>query len=403
MTQPLAAPSGRRRAARARARRPTSASSRPRRSGSRGCATGWPSASRAAGGWSRSARSPAARSDVRHVAVEFVHPVIVGKRALPALGLSREGGPLAAQVELLAEPDDIVIAFGAASRDARRARARARARLPDDRLRAGGRRVGVRAARATTRSCARSWSRRSTTCCGSSCTCSSSTAACSRGARRAPCTTPARRASSTRSSPSARPTSTRCSPTCARSVLMKAAEVGELRAQTLTEDRATLLAAAAARCARASTRGGKLLALGNGGSATDAMDARRRPPRRAAGLAGAARARPHRGPGDPHRDRQRHRRRGDLRAPGDRLRRAPGDALLALSTSGSSRERDRGAGRGAPARAASRSRSSATTAAGSPPRGSPTTWSSRARSTSRASRRRRRAPTTCCASWSSCA
>ena len=31
-----------------------------------------------------------ARSDVRHVAVEFVHPVIVGKRALPALGLDGE-------------------------------------------------------------------------------------------------------------------------------------------------------------------------------------------------------------------------------------------------------------------------------------------------------------------------
>ncbi len=31
--------------------------------------------------------SPAARSDARHVAVEFVHPVIVGKRALPAIGL----------------------------------------------------------------------------------------------------------------------------------------------------------------------------------------------------------------------------------------------------------------------------------------------------------------------------
>ncbi len=58
-------------------------------------------------------RSPAARSDVRHVAVEFVHPVIVGKRALPAIGLAAEGGPLPAQVELLAEPDDIVIAFGA--------------------------------------------------------------------------------------------------------------------------------------------------------------------------------------------------------------------------------------------------------------------------------------------------
>lgn len=56
--------------------------------------------------------APAARSDVRHVAVEFVHPVIVGKRALPALGLSREGGPLAAQLELAARADDIVIAFG---------------------------------------------------------------------------------------------------------------------------------------------------------------------------------------------------------------------------------------------------------------------------------------------------
>ena len=56
--------------------------------------------------------SPAARTDVRHVTVEFVHPVIVGKRALPAIGLSREGGPLAAQVDLVAEPDDIAIAFG---------------------------------------------------------------------------------------------------------------------------------------------------------------------------------------------------------------------------------------------------------------------------------------------------
>ncbi|HSR97439.1 MAG TPA: hypothetical protein VLM79_10335 [Kofleriaceae bacterium] len=36
-------------------------------------------------------RSPAARSDARHVAVEFVHPVIVGKRALPAIGARRRG------------------------------------------------------------------------------------------------------------------------------------------------------------------------------------------------------------------------------------------------------------------------------------------------------------------------
>ena len=62
-------------------------------------ATGWPSASRAAGACSRSGGSPQARSDARHVAVEFVHPVIVGKRALPALALTAEGGPLAEQVD----------------------------------------------------------------------------------------------------------------------------------------------------------------------------------------------------------------------------------------------------------------------------------------------------------------
>ncbi len=57
--------------------------------------------------------SPSARSDVRHVAVEFVHPVIVGKRALPAIGLGPEGGSLTRQVELVAEGDDIVIGFEA--------------------------------------------------------------------------------------------------------------------------------------------------------------------------------------------------------------------------------------------------------------------------------------------------
>jgi D-sedoheptulose 7-phosphate isomerase len=53
-----------------------------------------------------------ARSDVRHVAVEFVHPVIVGKRALPAVGLAGESAPLLAEVDLLSEPADIVVAFG---------------------------------------------------------------------------------------------------------------------------------------------------------------------------------------------------------------------------------------------------------------------------------------------------
>jgi D-sedoheptulose 7-phosphate isomerase len=56
---------------------------------------------------------PASRSDARHVAVEFVHPVIVGKRALPALALTAEGGPLDIQLELLVCEDDMVIAFGA--------------------------------------------------------------------------------------------------------------------------------------------------------------------------------------------------------------------------------------------------------------------------------------------------
>jgi D-sedoheptulose 7-phosphate isomerase len=55
--------------------------------------------------------SPAAASDARHVAVEFVHPVIVGKRALPAFALTREAGSLVSQAGLALEPDDIAIAF----------------------------------------------------------------------------------------------------------------------------------------------------------------------------------------------------------------------------------------------------------------------------------------------------
>jgi D-sedoheptulose 7-phosphate isomerase len=73
-------------------------------------------------------RRPAARSDARHVAVEFVHPVIVGKRALPALALAGEGGALVAQLELVAEPGDVVIAFDAADPETAAALALARAR-----------------------------------------------------------------------------------------------------------------------------------------------------------------------------------------------------------------------------------------------------------------------------------
>jgi D-sedoheptulose 7-phosphate isomerase len=59
----------------------------------------------------------AARSDVRHVTVEFVHPVIVGKRALPALGLTGDGAPLPRELALIAGADDIVMAFGEPGED----------------------------------------------------------------------------------------------------------------------------------------------------------------------------------------------------------------------------------------------------------------------------------------------
>ncbi|MDQ3319297.1 MAG: SIS domain-containing protein [Actinomycetota bacterium] len=56
--------------------------------------------------------TPSALSDARHVAVEFVHPVIVGKRALPARAVAGEGSELVSRLDLVAEPEDIVIGFG---------------------------------------------------------------------------------------------------------------------------------------------------------------------------------------------------------------------------------------------------------------------------------------------------
>jgi D-sedoheptulose 7-phosphate isomerase len=65
-------------------------------------------------------------TDAQHVAVEFVHPVIVGKRALPAISLAtdvatvtgvaaREGmaGIFAHQIRYLAEPTDIALGISA--------------------------------------------------------------------------------------------------------------------------------------------------------------------------------------------------------------------------------------------------------------------------------------------------
>jgi D-sedoheptulose 7-phosphate isomerase len=71
--------------------------------------------------------TPQDRSDARHVAVEFVHPVIVGKRALPALAVVPDGGALAGQVRLLASPVDMAIAFADEDGAAGEALARLRA------------------------------------------------------------------------------------------------------------------------------------------------------------------------------------------------------------------------------------------------------------------------------------
>jgi hypothetical protein len=51
----------------------------------------------------------------RHVAVEFVHPVIVGKRALPAVHV--ESLYLVGAIRLLARPGDVVLAIGAEDDD----------------------------------------------------------------------------------------------------------------------------------------------------------------------------------------------------------------------------------------------------------------------------------------------
>ena len=48
-------------------------------------------------------------TDAQHVSVEFVHPVIVGKRALPALDLSALMRPW---LEVILRPEDIVMGFG---------------------------------------------------------------------------------------------------------------------------------------------------------------------------------------------------------------------------------------------------------------------------------------------------
>ncbi|MDX6593968.1 MAG: D-sedoheptulose 7-phosphate isomerase [Gaiellales bacterium] len=208
-----------------------------------------------------------ARSDARHVAVEFVHPVIVGKRALPAIGLAPEGGPLAAQVEMVAESGDMAIAFGAEEGSAEVAAA----------LEVAHERGCLTIAFAPIGA---AWDFDPPTAdpfvrqelaetlyhvlwelvhvffehLGGS----------EAGAGASSFLYPFldRRSGDLAS----------VVEDVARSVEAKAHEIGELRAQTLDDGREPLAAAAAALRA-AFDQGGRVLAFGNGGSATDAMDA----------------------------------------------------------------------------------------------------------------------------------
>jgi hypothetical protein len=56
--------------------------------------------------------APSWEPHAHHVAVEFVHPVIVGKRALPAVALT--GPDLVDQARLAVRPGDVIVAIAAA-------------------------------------------------------------------------------------------------------------------------------------------------------------------------------------------------------------------------------------------------------------------------------------------------
>ncbi len=67
--------------------------------------------------------APAAgRSDVSHVVVEFVHPVIVGKRALPALAIASES-----ELETMAQANDILLLLSTSALSTAQVRMRERA------------------------------------------------------------------------------------------------------------------------------------------------------------------------------------------------------------------------------------------------------------------------------------
>ncbi len=196
------------------------------------------------------ATTPAGRSDARHVAVEFVHPVIVGKRALPAIALEPE------QLELLEEAEDIVMDFdhpGMAVRLAGEPGAWEFEPPSDDPF---IRQELVETSYHVLWELVHVFFEH-------------------RGLLEG---REARPVHDTGASsflyPFLAEAETDLEAVLAdvrASVLMKAQESGALREQTLSEGRETLEAAATA-LRRSFDSGGKLLALGNGGSATDAMD-----------------------------------------------------------------------------------------------------------------------------------
>jgi len=199
--------------------------------------------------------SPQDRSDAHHVAVEFVHPVIVGKRALPALAL------WPGDLELFATPADMVVAFGNHAESVATARALG---CPTIAFEPSGAEWEfeppsddpfVRQELAETLYHVL-WElvhvfleQRGATEAGAGAASSFLYPFLERQ----------------------RGNVDEVVEDVRRSVLMKADEVGKLRARTVTDASETL--AGAADAVRGSLdAGGKLLAFGNGGSATDAMD-----------------------------------------------------------------------------------------------------------------------------------
>jgi D-sedoheptulose 7-phosphate isomerase len=179
-------------------------------------------------------------TDAQHGAVEFVHPVIVGKRALPALAFER-----AEEVALMARPDDMVLAFDGEAPPGCFEVAIPAPPSDDPFIRQELTETYYHLLWELVHVFFEHGGRQSA------------------GGGAASFLYPFLDDKATDVDA--------LLADVARSVVMKADEIGALREQTLTEGAETLHAAAEELRARLDA-GGTLLALGNGGSATDAMD-----------------------------------------------------------------------------------------------------------------------------------